>query len=570
MRKLFFILCVSILFSCQPAIETNRITVNLTSNPNGLNPVIYFGQNDNLVCNQIFSPLASHDPVSLEFSPVLAKKLSVPISSPTETYPEAIRFDIEIRDDAEWQDGSSVDGYDVAFTLKSIFLPSSNTEKYRSFISDIYDVKVDPENPKSVSIYLKKLSMNATEIALGFPIMDRKFYDKKDVLKDIDLKELIDVEAYAQRSDKEALDAYGELFSSTKYSVENVSGSGPYKVQEWLNKQYVILEKKEDYWGDGTGSIFFEAKPKEIQMIISPDKSAAFSQLKAGAYDIYSGLSSTQWNELHENETYSSQYNFVSTQLQRYYFFILNSRRKKLEDVAVRKALAHLANVDSIIAVAENGVGERINSPFLSIDKYSTLKDITFNKNYASEILAEAGWKDSNNNNILDKEIDGELVELEIKCASTGSQLGQILTGVLSQNAEEVGIKIEVENMDRSVYQKRLKSNDFDMTISAKGLSLMPYDPYSLFHTDNTDNGESNLGNFGNEKSDELIERIRSTVDEEKRKDLYLELEKMIYNSQNYIFLYSPKNKMVIKKDLEGVTSVKLPGFEIKTFERTK
>lgn len=568
MRNIILLSLVLLLFSCQKEIETDRITTNLEANPKGLNPILYLGKADNLVNDLMFLSLASHNPVSLDFEPALAKSISSPIPSPTETFPNAIKFDIEIRDDAKWDDGSPVTGEDVVFTLKTVFLPTINSVKYRSFLNDIFDARVDSKNPKLLSIHLKQQSLNSLELATGFPILNRDFYDKKGVLNELKLSDLKDEEAFAQRSDVQALEEYGELFNSTTYSVDSISGCGPYKLKEWLNNQYIIVEKKEDYWGEGTGINFFEAVPNEIQIIITPDKAAAFTKLKAGVYDIYEGLTTAQWNELKASETYSSQYDLKSIQLQRFYHFILNSRNKKMSDVAVRKALAHLVDIDSIIAMAENGEGERLNSPFLSIDKYSKLKDIPFDKEKAGKILAEAGWKDSNNNNILDKEIDGELVELQLNCISTGSQLGQILVGVLSQNAKELGIVIETENMDRSIYQKRLKSHEFDLTISAKGLSLMPYDPYNLFHTDNRDPGEPNYGNFGNEESDALIEEIRSTLDEEKRIELFLELEKMLHDQQSYIFLYSPKNKLAIKKDIKGVTTVKLPGYDLATFQK--
>ncbi len=570
MRTILILFLAFFLFSCQQPIETERITVNLSANPKGLNPLIYLRANDNMVNELLFQSLADYDPVSLEFSPILVKEIKPVIAAPTDEYPEAIKLDIEIKEEAKWDDDRSITGKDVEFTLKAMFLPSSKTPQYKSYGSDIFDVKVNEENEKQVSIFMKKQAINSIETAYGFPILDKAFYDVEGVLNSVEFSDLLDEEAYAQRLDKDALDAYGELFSSTEYSVEKISGAGPYKLKEWLDNQYVIVERKENYWGKDSNNAFLEAIPKEIQLVITPDKAAAFTQLKAGVYDIYEGLTASQLDELKNNETYSSQYNFESVQLLRYYFYILNTRRKELSDLATRQALSYLVNVDSIIMAAENGEGERINSPFLSVDKYSKLKDLPYDTQKAGKLLAEAGWKDTNNNSVLDKVIDGELVELKLNCISTGSQLGQILTGVLMQNAREVGIEIVVENLDRSIYQKRLKSNEFDMTISAKGLSLSPMDPYSQFHTDNTDPGEANSANFGNERSDALIEKIRETLDENKRREMYLELERMIYEDRSYIFLYSPKNKMAIKKNVEGVISVQSPGFDLKTFKRVE
>lgn len=570
MRIIYILLLACFIYSCKPSkdsIVTERISTNLFKNPKGLNPLIYLGAADNAVNKLIFLPLCEYNPETLVFEPVLAK--SVPASSPaTDIHPEGIKYDFEIKEEAKWDNGNPITAEDVLFSLKTIFLPSTNAIKYRSYMKDIYDCKVDPSNNKKGSIYFIKPSINAKELISNFAILEKGFYDRKGVLDQVTFSDLIDKEAYAKREDKEKLESYADLFNSTTYSVDSVRGSGPYRLKEWLSDQFIVLEKKEDYWAKNSKNIHLEAFPKEIQFIITVDKAAAFTQMKAGAYDIYEGLSQSQAKEILNSETYSSQYNIESVQLHRYYMFILNSRRNKLQDIAVRNALANLVDIDTLIQIVEKGEAERINSPFLSVDKYSKLKDIKYNPEKASKLLAEAGWKDSNNNDILDKEIDGKLVELELKCLSTGSQLGQLLAGTLSQNAKEVGIKIEMDNVERSIYQKRLKTHDFDFTISAKGLSLAPFDPYSMFHTDNSDEGENNYGNFGNEESDALIEKIRTTEDVAKRQELYLELEKMIHEQQAYIFLYSPTNKIAIKKNLEGVVSVRLPGYALQTFKK--
>ncbi len=571
MRITILCLLIVLLISCRtesPKVTTDRISVNLTSNPKGLNPLLYLGRSDNMVTSLLFQNLADYNPQTLEFEPVLAKEITPVIKSPTDAFPERIRFDIEIRKDAVWDDGTPITGMDYAFTLKTIFIPTSNALKYRAYFQDLLDVVVDENNPKKFSVYLKKRTLSSLETFWGFPILNAAFYDRKGIIQKIELSEILDEEAYAQNSNKGAIDAYGKSFSSSVYSVDSINGSGPYVVKEWLNKQYVLIEKKDNYWGDLSDNVHLNATPKEIQFIISPDKASAFTQLKAGVFDIYEGLTVTQLEELKNNETYKDAFSIESIPLQRFYYFILNSRNKKMSDVAVRKALSHLVDVDAIIEQAENGEAERINSPFLTVDKYSTLKDISFDIERAKKLLAEANWKDTNGNGILDKEINGETIELELNCISTGSQLGQILIGVLSQNAAEIGIKINTDNVDRSIYQKRLKAHDFDLTLSAKGLSLSPVDPYNMFHTDNVDEGEANYGNFGNEASDKLIGKIRATLDEEERRSLYLELEKMIVEDGSYIFLYQPTNKMAFKKDIKGTTSIKLPGFDLKSFER--
>jgi len=571
MRNYLYICVAIFLFSCateKKEVTTDRITTNLQRSPAGLNPLLYLSAQDNMINTMLFSTLCDYNPSTLKYEPLLIKEIPKAIPSPSTVYPNAIRYEVELLDEVKWDDGSSMTGEDLVFTMKLIFLPSTNAIKYRSYMKSIYDVVVDSDNPRKVTFFFSENSISSMELITNFAIMNRKFYDKNGVLDDVQLNELIDSEAYAQRKNKEELDAFGEIFNSSTFSVDSINGSGPYRLKEWLSDQYVILEKKENYWGENSGKILLKAYPKELQYIITADKAAAFTQLKAGVYDIYDGLSTSQYEEMKSNESYAAEYELKTVQLQRFYFVILNSRRKAIADPAVREALAYLMDVDTLISSLENGLAERINSPFLTVDSRSKLQDIKYNEDKAKTLLAEANWEDSNNNGTLDKVIDGQLVELKLNGISTGSQLGQVIFGVLKQNAANVGIEIIVDNIERATYQKRLKTHDFDVTISGKGLSLAPYDPYAMFHTDNTDPGEGNYGNFGNAKSDALIEKIRLTQDTEARDQAYLELEKEIFEEKPYIFLYSPTNKMAIRKSIQGVTTIKSPGFAIQTFHK--
>ena len=573
MRNYLYLALLLFLFSCgheATEIATERITTNLQRSPKGLNPLLYNGASDQTVNALIFSTLCDYNPATLAYEPLLIKEVPKAIPSPSSAYPNAIRYEVELLDNITWDDGSAMTGEDILLTMKLIFHPSSNAIKYRSYMQNVYDVLIDEQNPNKVSFFFTDNSISSMELVTHFPILNKGFYDSQGVLDGVQLSELMDNEAYAQREDKPALDKFAERFNSSTFSVDSVSGSGPYRLKEWLTDQYIVLEKKENYWGANSSNPMLQAYPNEIQFIITVDKAAAFTQLKAGVYDIYNGLNINQYEEIKENETYSAEYNLQSVQLQTFYFMVLNSRKKALADLSVRKALAYLMDVDTIISSYEKGMAERINSPFLTVDDKSTLEDIKYDAEKASSLLAEAQWTDSNGNGTLDKVIDGKLVELQLSCISTGSQLGQIITGTLRQNAKELGIDIIIETLDRTLYQKRLKTNDFDITVSGKGLSLAPYDPYAMFHTNNRDAGESNVGNFGNAVSDSLINEIRLTTDPQKRDDSYLELEKLIYADQPYIFLYSPTNKMAIKKGIDGITSIKSPGFAIQTFRKTQ
>jgi peptide/nickel transport system substrate-binding protein len=78
-------------------------------------------------------------------------------------------------------------------------------------------------------------------------------------------------------------------------------------------------------------------------------------------------------------------------------------------------------------------------------------------------------------------------------------------------------------------------------------------DPKQFWHTtSDTPNGFNRFG-FGNAESDQLIDEIRRTLDEEKRGELYMRLQEIIYEEQPAIFMYATKDKIAIHKRFKGV-----------------
>lgn len=564
------ILVLSI-FSCKSdqknTLTTDRITTHLSESPKGLNPLIYQTAADQAVSSLLFLNFADYNPSTLAFEPIMIKALPKPVLEEEGTYKGMVRFDMEIIPEAKWKDGTQITGHDYEFSLKSIMHPKTKAVRYRAYLANLLDCKIAEDNPKKISVYLKENSIAAMELVSSIPLLQKSVYDPSNSLQKASVADFKNEEIYNKlASENAAIDSFASSFNSVKYSREIIGGNGRYELKEWLSDQHVVLKKVKNHWADDRNNPLTNAIAEEIVFILTPDEAASFTQLKAGVFDIYPGLTFQQMNSLQSGETYKDQFYFHVVKLPRYYFLQLNTRKKVLQEKAVRQAISQLMNVDTIIASYENGFAERINSMFFSIENKSKIADIKFDRSAANKLLNDAGWKDTNDNDILDKKIDGELVELEISVLSTGSQLGKLISGVMKQEMLQSGIKINVETIDRTMYKQRLNNLNFDITLSAKGQSLAPYDPYPMLHTDNTDPGESNMVNFGNEETDALIELIRSTQDEVKRDEAYLALEKKLYDEQALIFLYSPTEKIAIKKGVNGVLSRKKPGFSINTF----
>ena len=65
------------------------------------------------------------------------------MSIDTGLYTGGIYFDIELSNDAKWDNGSPITAEDYLFTIKAINLPLTNAGKYREITQNITDVLAD-------------------------------------------------------------------------------------------------------------------------------------------------------------------------------------------------------------------------------------------------------------------------------------------------------------------------------------------------------------------------------------------------------------------------------------------
>jgi len=174
--------------------------------------------------------------------------------------------------------------------------------------------------------------------------------------------------------------------------------------------------------------------------------------------------------------------------------------------------------------------------------------------------LKKAGWKDSNGNGIVDKEIDGELTELKLEYLSSKAGVtGQKIGTIFKSKARQVGVDIELVVKEGNKVAEARTKRDFDLFTSGWSQDPSIDDPYQNWHTDSDTPSGGNRFGFGNEESDKIIEEIRTLIPEERRTELYKKLQEIIYDEQPCIFLMIPSGRMAINKKFDFIPSVRKP-----------
>ena len=549
--------------------EEFTVVVRLRAEPDRLNPMLTTRGFSTQVCFYMFPTILDYDPFTEKLSPVLAKSRPV-VEEITEGERKGwTKYSYEILDEAVWDDGSPVTGKDYLFTMKTLFNPHVGSGPYRPYLSLIKDIVLDPENPKKYTVFTDVKYIKA-EFATGLFIYPQYKYDSGKVMDAYTYTDICNPEKDEEHKNDETLKSFGETFNSAKYSrdPEYVGGCGAYKLEEWVEGERIVLVKKDNWWGDKLKDKYpmLTANPKRIVFRPIPDATTAITMMKNQELDVITAVPDAQFDEFKDSEIGQQNFNFHTPDAFLYNYFGLNTKRVKLSDKRVRRALAHLFDVDEVFkSVAP--YANPIIGPFHPSRSYynKELKNIKFDVEKAKQLLSEAGWTDSNNNGTVDKKIDGQLVELELDhMITTNNRVSTSLALIFQNGAKRAGVKINVVEKDPAALFAQLKTRDFDIFALASSAELSIDDPKQFFHTDSdTPSGQNRFG-FGNAESDQLIENIRSELDQTKRDELFRKLQEIIYDEQPMIFLYGTKDRMVIDKKFEGVkTTLKKPGFYV-------
>lgn len=550
----------------EPIIVRSR----LRSNPDKLNPILTTKSHSLQIVNMIFPSLLNYDPTTNELSPMLAKarpEMELITEGP---YKGGAAYTYEILDEAVWDNGKPVLASDYLFTLKALFTPKIGADAYQGLLIFIRDFKIDPDNPKRFTVYTDRTFRS--EPGSGFYVYPEHAYDSTGIMRKFAFTDLTDPEKRDALADNPDIIAFRTAFNTYGSNDETlIESCGAYRVVEWEHDRHVIIEKKENWWGDKLVDQYplLAAYPDEIIFKVMKDNVAAITAMKDGQLDIIADLPTPAYKEFQQSEA-AKDINFHAAERMAYMYVGMNSRRPFLNDKRVRRALAHLTDVDEIIETVQQGMAVPSISPYPANASYNnkSLPRILFDVEKAKSLLQEAGWKDSDGDGIVDKVIDGKKTDMTIGVTITSSEVSTNILAIITEDAKKAGVNYTPNIVTAQVlFGEVLPTRNFDAYMLASIFDLDLYDPGQLWHTSSDTPSGGNRVGFGDSKSDAIIDEIRTTTDEAHRKDLYFELQDIIYEEQPIIFLYKPLHRIVIhKKFKHATTTLRSPGYLENTF----
>ena len=579
--KPFFVIAALLLFvniSCdspQDVTVENIVTIHELDDPDGMNPLTSNAANSEYIQNNIFQKLLVYDPVSLELTPQLATSRPIIEAIEAGKYQGGMSLRYEIDSRAKWDNGTPITANDYIFTIKAIKNPKVNSAQLKPYLEFVKEIEIDSANPYAFTIYSTERYFRAEESSGNFPfVLPEYHYDPEGIMRTFSFEQLNDPNYTSELMRDENISSFANQFNGPMFNrdISNVVGSGPYKLSSWETGQRLVLEKKDNWWAkDITDNMMLSANLDKIVYRIIRDWNAAITNAKDGQLDVLRTIPPNQFTMLKNDKAFNETYQLSSPDQFAYHYIGFNTKTPFFEDKRVRKAISHLVDRDDIISTVFEGMAVKTNSPINPNKGYynSDIKPINYNVDAAKALLTDAGWIDTDGDNIIDKMVGGKKVDFSVKYKYNQGHTVRKSIGIMLKNeAKRVGIDIQLTPVDFPSLLEDADNRNFDMLalawINTPGLDEMK----QVWHSEADSEGGSNRVGFSNETCDKLIDQIRVTLDEEKRNDMYRQIQQIIHDEQPYIFLFVPSECIAISSKFKGTETTPVrPGYVEAMFE---
>jgi peptide/nickel transport system substrate-binding protein len=456
------------------------------------------------ISGQIFDGLLAYDKNLSEFEPRLAERWEVSEDGQQITF--------YLRKDAKWEDGEPFTARDVEFAFKTIIDPDTLTayaEDYRQVetfeVVDDYTIRVTYAEPFAPALgsWASNLIVLPKHLLAGTPINEH----------------------------------------ATGFGRKPV-GLGEYKFESWEPQKQISLRVNEDYY---RGRPYID---RTVTRII-PDTQTQFLELKAGGLD-QMGLTPLQFKRQTETAYFRENFNKFQYLTNSYTYLGYNLLNPMFQDARVRRALGHAIDKQEIVNAVLLGLGSPAVVPYKPGTYWanSEIEGPQYDVKKAKALLAEAGWKDSDGDGILDK--DGRPLSFEL-VTNKGNEQREKAATIVQRRLSEIGVEVRVKVIEWAAFINNfIDKKKFDVVILGWALSPDP-DQFDMWHSSKTGAKEFNFISYSDPEVDELLDKARRTFDRAERKKYYDRFQEILNEQQPYNFLYVAYALPVVHKRFHGI-----------------
>jgi microcin C transport system substrate-binding protein len=502
----------------------------LTNIPNWPDNLRVYGIRANTSLNYLirdlcYESLCAINPHTLDFIPNLASHWKISDDN--------MKFSFRINPKAHWSDGRPVTAADVVATYRLIMDETLLAPMDRESISKM-------KEPVAKSKYLIEVECK------------EKHWRNFIAFSDMTILPAHEIENI---TGKQYLDEYNFKYTAV---------SGPYIVHEndIKTEKSLTLTRRKDYWAKDDPLNQGLYNIGKIRFAVIRERRLGFDRACKGELDFSIVYTAKWWVEDLDDLEIIDKGHLIKQKVftrypQGFQGQALNMRHPPLDDVRVRKALAHLYDRKTMLDKFAYNEYEPLKSYFPGSDSENhDNKLVEFDPRQAAKLLAEAGWKQRGPDGILVK--DGKRLSFELLYRSKFFE--KYLTS-FQQACKQAGVEFRLKFMTPETQWNNIQDRKFEIAGMNWGASLFP-GPKTMHHSTMSDQkGSNNITGFKNKAADELIEQYGQEFDRNKRTELLRQLDAVIFNEHPYILDWYLPCERIVYLNKFGMPKTVLPKY---------
>lgn len=440
-----------------------------------INPVAASQSEDDFRCSLLYEQLVRLNPATYEPSPSLAASWEV----------KDLTLTFTLQDNIMFSDGSDLTADDIAFTIQAM-LDKKNASPRQSRYTSIDGAEAF-------------VAGSATEVS-GLKVVDPKTLEI--TLAEPDASILFSL-YYIRPLPKAMLEGKDLSKASTEAFFQKPVGAGPFKFVSWTVGADFVGERNEHYYQ--------QDKPyldKFTHRVIT-DSQALVNSLLSGDIDgsVYPSPSGAEKLKANADlEVMVPPFGSPDG-------WIFNFKNDYLAKKEVRQAVAYALDMeqfakDSLYGLGAPGTGPVAPSNFVYD---STLTPHPYDMDKAKELLDQAGPPPSGIKFMVNQ----------------GNVLREDFLTYTQAQLSKLGWEIDPVVIEYATAVDQVIAHSFDVAESqmvGAGITIDPGDLASYYQTD----GSSNSSGYSNPDLDKLFDEARTTLDVDKQKDLYAQIQQIL------------------------------------------
>jgi len=297
-------------------------------------------------------------------------------------------------------------------------------------------------------------------------------------------------------------------------------GTGPYKLDSWAKGSSVTLSKWDGYRNPGA------AKIKKVTFRFISDPAAQVAALLAGDVDAFPRVTPRSVPQFKDNP----KFQLLVSGSRAKTILAINNKKKPLDDVRVRRAIAMAIDRKAVIQGAGDGYGAPIGSHYVpgAFGYVDTTAVNPYNPDKAKALLKEAG---------VTTPLE---LTLTLPPPPYARQGGEVIASQLAK----VGIVAKLQNVEWAQWLSgTYGAKNYDLTI------VSHVEPFDLGNFAKPDY----YWNYQSTKFNDLYNKYKTSPRPADRAKLVGEIQRLLAEDSVHAFLYQPQWVTVANKNLKGL-----------------